>query len=132
MSRINESHVFYFGQRVKVSCDRRCEKAWGINNRPRVQLSDDEDDFAYFADGELGLAPVDPGTYEGGDAKPACADEFPNRWCVRDCERCAMSAPGEAEAELPVRSFETEVYNQPWKYLRGLLDEAPKGEETVA
>jgi hypothetical protein len=85
-----QSNVTYMGQKVFVACDGKCEKAWGINNRPKNQLSDDGDDYEFLADGELPIAPIDPGTYEGDDAKPPNATFFPNRWCVRECERCVM------------------------------------------
>lgn len=84
--------IQYFGSPAAVACDAKCEKAWGINSRPREQLSKtNEDDYAFLADDELGIAPLDPGTYEGGDAKPLpYNDDKLNKWCVRECERCAM------------------------------------------
>lgn len=109
----NEAVITFFDQRAKVACDRRCEKAWGINNRPRVQLSANEDDFAYLADGELSEAPADPGTCEGGHAKPDSPAEFPNKWCVRECERCALSAPGEWMLPLALPDFSRRRYNLP-------------------
>ena len=48
-----EKIIQYFDQPCKVACDEKCEKAWGINNRPRVQLSDDPDDYAFLSDDEL-------------------------------------------------------------------------------
>jgi len=104
--------IQYFGKLAKVNCDGRCEKAWGINNRPRVQISDDVDDYAFLCDAELGQAPVDPGTYEGGVAKPPSAHEFPTKWCVRECERCNMSMPGESSHPLPIHSFAERRYNK--------------------
>jgi hypothetical protein len=109
----NEAIITYFGQSTKVACDRRCNKAWGINNRSRIQLSESEEDYAFLADDELGEAPVDPGTYEGLDAKPISPDEFPNKWCVRECERCASSAPGMWRMPLALRVFKERVYNKP-------------------
>ncbi len=87
--------IDYFGKATKAACDGNCNKAWGINNRPRVQLSADDNDYAFLADGELGDAPADPGTYEGPCGKPTSSAYFPNKWCIRECERCAKSAPGE-------------------------------------
>ena len=88
--------IIFFGQKAKVACDGKCEKAWGRNTRPTIQLSDEDvDDFIWMGDNELGIAPYDPGTYEGCDAKPINSDKFPNKWCVRECERCSMSKPGE-------------------------------------
>ena len=79
--------ITYFGHPSCICCDGNCAKAWGNNSRPKLQLSDDEDDFAWLADDELGEAPVDPGTYEGGEAKPVKPHERLNKWCVRECER---------------------------------------------
>lgn len=106
-----EQLITYFGQTAKVCCDGKCEKAWGNSNRPREQLSDDEDDYAWLCDGELGTAPIDPRTYEGGDAKPVTVLEFPNRWCVRECERCSMAKPGEFDKPLAIKRFDSRVYN---------------------
>ncbi len=84
-----EKDIFFCGQPVTVSCDGQCSKAWGISSRPYIQLDDsNEDDIVFLADGELGEAPADPGTYEGGDAKPTTPEDRLNRWCVRECERC--------------------------------------------
>jgi len=102
----NDATIIYFGQPARVNCDRQCNKAWGRNNRPTIQLSDDEDDFAYLADSELGEAPDDPGTYEGDEGKPTSADQFPNKWCIRECERCNMSKPGAFREPLDLMSFE--------------------------
>lgn len=113
MKKINEAFITFLGQQAKVKCDRNCAKAWGVNSRPRIQLTDDPDDYAFLADSELGDAPADPGTYEGSDGKPASADEFPNKWCVRECERCNMSAPNEWLLTLEVRSFAERRYNIP-------------------
>ena len=91
---INAARVLYFRWCIAI-CDRNCKKAWGICERPRIQLSDDEDDVYYKGDDELGEAPDDPGTYEGGHGKPYSPDEFPNKWCVRQCERCSFEDEGE-------------------------------------
>jgi len=100
--------ITYFGQPVIVSCDGNCAKAWGISSRPHERLGDDEDDIVYLADDELGEAPADPGTYEGSDGKPESVAEFPNKWCVRQCERCTMS--GE------ISDWSKRQYDQPWKH----------------
>ena len=101
-----EKIITYFGLPAKVCCDGNCKKAWGISNRPRVQLSENEDDYEYLADGELDDAPQNPGTYEGGEGKPLTASCFPTKWCVRECERCNMSDVGDFAEPLEVRSFE--------------------------
>lgn len=106
-----EAIITYFGQKAKVNCDGNCQKAWGINQRPYIQLSDNENDIAWLADDELDNAPDDPGTYEGGYGKPASAKFFPNKWCVRECERCAMSKPGEWNLPLIVKDYSKRRYN---------------------
>lgn len=108
-----ESVIQFFGQPAKVACDGLCSKAWGRNSRPTVQLSDDDDDFETLADYELGQAPADPGTYEGGHGKPASSAEFPNKWCVRECERCSMSNPGDWNKPLEIRRFDRRNRNKP-------------------
>lgn len=105
--------INYCGQPCRVACDRRCDKAWGISSRPREQLSVNEDDYAFLADHEFGTAPVDPGTYEGEHGKPKSPSEFPNKWCVRECERCVKSKPGESHLPLELPSFAERVPNIP-------------------
>jgi hypothetical protein len=88
----NARIISYFGQMMKVGCDERCDKAWGWHSRPSfVADPHDPDDIVWLADGELGTAPVDPGTYEGDSGKPLSPAAFPTTWCVRECERCATS-----------------------------------------
>lgn len=105
--------IQYLGQAMTVACDENCGKAWGMNSRPRVTLSNNEDDYAYLSDGELGNAPDDPETYEGRDAKPLTPDQRMNKWCVRECERCAHTRPGESENIPVLRDFSKRVYNIP-------------------
>lgn len=106
--------ITYFAKPCAVACDAKCEKAWGINNRPQVQFDkNDDDDTAYLPDDDLGIAPDDPGTYEGGYGKPQLPNQRLNKWCVRECERSAIADLGEL-VELP--DFSTLVYNQPWKH----------------
>lgn len=102
------SELTYFYAPIIVGCDANCAKAWGINNRPRVQLSANEDDYAFRADDELGTAPADPGTYEGDHAKPLQVPSRHNKWCVRECERSAMVDPHEP---LTLPDFSQRVYN---------------------
>lgn len=110
----NTTVIVYFGKAARVTCDRNCTKAWGINGRPRVQLSDDDDDYEWLTDDELGTAPADPGTYEGGQGKPLTPDWFPNKWCVRECERSVMSAPGRYEDDLVLPDFSRRQMNCPY------------------
>lgn len=103
-----EKKIIYCGQSAVVRCDAKCDKAWGMSQRPKVYTKDEDeypDDFYYLPDGELGTAPVDPGTYEGWDGKPktASSSEDMNRWCVRECERCSFNRP--------LKDFSERVYN---------------------
>jgi hypothetical protein len=112
--------ILYFGHKLILVCDARCDKAWGINHRPRVQLSaSDEDDYAFLADGEVGEAPADPGTAEGGHRKPRMPGERLNKWCCRECERSLKVKPGE-DFELP--DFTRRVYNLPRADANGEAD----------
>lgn len=109
-----EKKIVYCGQKAKIACDGKCEKAWGINSRPIVQLDEDnEDDYAYLSDDELGLAPINPGTYEGGHAKPVKYYDRMNKWCCRECERCSMSKPNEFDKPIVLKDFSKRVYNIP-------------------
>lgn len=109
-----EKEIIYYGQIAKIACDEKCEKAWGISSRPTIQLDEnDEDDYVYLSDDELGVAPVDPGTYEGGDAKPVSKEERMNKWCIRECERCCMSNPSEFYKPIELEDFSKRVYNIP-------------------
>lgn len=104
-----EKNVIYFGKKVKIFCDGKCEKAWGINGRPKIQLDENnDDDFVYLSDNELGIAPEEPGTYEGVDTKPLSNEEKLNRWCCRECERCGMT-----DINIPIepKNFNKRVYN---------------------
>lgn len=104
--------LFFGNDRVTLICDARCDKAWGINSRPRIEFDPDEpDDMAYKADDELGQAPACPGTWEGSDGKPKTDDERHNKWCARECERSCIVDPGE-DFELP--DFSERSYNMPW------------------
>lgn len=104
--------VLMFGRRAVLVCDANCAKAWGLNGRPKQQFGEDPDDYAFLADDELGEAPSQPGTYEGGFTKPKTPDQM-NRWCSRECERCDVVRPGE---EPKARSFAARLFNQPWKH----------------
>lgn len=106
-----EKEIIYCGQKTKVGCDEKCNKAWGLNTRPKEQLSDDWDDYAFLSDGELGDAPIDPQTYEGGHGKPEADEPKLNKWCVRECERCTMSNPNDFDKPLKIKDFSKRRYN---------------------
>ena len=103
--------IVYFRHKLILVCDARCDKAWGMHSRPRVELSAvNENDWAFLADNELGQAPDDPGTAEGDHRKPQIPSERLNKWCCRECERSLRVKPGE-DFELP--DFTQRVYNLP-------------------
>jgi hypothetical protein len=100
------------GSAAVLACDGNCTKAWGINGRAKVRLGSDEDDVAWLADDELGNAPADPGTYEGGHGKPD-GPRAMNKWCARECERSDL-AGGLEKIKLP--DWTRRILNQPWKH----------------
>jgi hypothetical protein len=106
-----ETTVLFAGQLAKVNCDERCEKAFGVSERPTHRLSKKEDDWEYLADHEVGEAPEDPGTSEGGHRKPINKQGIPNKWCIRECERCNMSRLGKHEEPLPIIDFTKRIHN---------------------
>lgn len=114
-----EKIIFYNGETIKIGCDEKCNKAWGVNNRPKIELDPDhihpdyDDDIAFLSDDGLGDAPIDPGTYEGGQAKPIHKHEIPNKWCARECERCVWS---DVDEPLKFKDFSKILYNQPFKH----------------
>lgn len=77
--------IIFFGQPCTLACDGICDKAWGINGRPR------DSSELMLADDELGTAPDDPGTYEGGQGKDP---QSLNKWCARECERSTVVDQG--------------------------------------
>jgi len=50
-------------------------------------------------DGKCKLA---KGIGNGTDGKPETPDNFPEKWCVRECDRCNLSEPGKWELPLPL------------------------------
>lgn len=98
-----------YGKDLTIACDGRCDKAWGINGRPRLYFQEvghpprplingeepkNDDDHVYMGDDELGTAPgpgKTKGVSEGGHLKPSATPltdgELMNKWCFRECER---------------------------------------------
>lgn len=108
--------IIWSGRTVTLACDGQCPKAWGQSKRPKMRFDEaDTDDNAMYADHELGTAPADPGTYEGGHAKPAGPGAM-NKWCSRECERSKIFEAGQ-KVVLP--DFTGRIYNQPWKHAPG-------------
>jgi hypothetical protein len=102
--------IRYLGHALILACDANCGKAWGLNNRPRKILSDDEDDYELLADGELGEAPAYVGTWEGADTKPRTPAQRLNKWCCRECERSVMAEHGE---DFTLPDFSRRIANIP-------------------
>lgn len=100
--------IVIYGRDVVLACDAQCSKAWGNTQRPKEILDpNNSDDYAFLADHELGEAPQDPGTYEGGDAKPISPENM-NKWCARECER---SGTFENAQEIQLSDFSKRVFN---------------------
>ena len=117
--------INWFGEKKILCCDGNCSKAWGINNRPEIQLSEDLDDTVYLADGELGTAPEDPGTYEGGHAKPRDESERLNKWCALECERSEIASEADFSDGFQLPDFSRRVYNQPWLHPEAQESDTP-------
>ena len=100
-----QKEIKWFRDQCILACDGKCHKAWGINNRPKRQLSEDEDDYEYLSDNELGEAPENPGTYEGGQGKNP---KSLNKWCARECERSKIFDMNE---QIALKNFENPVKN---------------------
>lgn len=106
-----EKIVTFAGQPMRIACDERCDKAWGIDSRPEIQLDPDdpEGSLYWLSDDELETAPEDPGTIEGFDAKPANKEEMGNKWCARHCERCACSDYGKSHLPVTLPDFSKRI-----------------------
>lgn len=74
----------FFGRPIWLACDGECGQAWGHNWHGVKEAQ----------------APADPGTYEGGHAKPT--DKRHNKWCARECERSAILSRGDHPADKDV------------------------------
>ena len=100
-----QKEIKWFRDQCILACDGKCHKAWGINNRPKRQLSEDEDDYEYLSDNELGEAPENPGTYEGGQGKNP---KSLNKWCARECERSKIF---DMDEQIALKNFENPIKN---------------------
>jgi hypothetical protein len=110
---VHAKQILWFGNHVTLACDGKCNKAWGINNRPKIEFDPNEpDDYAFLADSELEEAPANPGTQEGGWGKPSGPREM-NKWCSRECERSGIFEAGDA---ITLPDYSVRRYNQPWKH----------------
>lgn len=116
-----QKDVRFFGKVVTLTCDGRCDKAWGINSRRKkffVPEKEDLDDFVYLGDDELGKARL-PMTSEDSDMRPSNAPvtdgQVMNKWCARECERCRMQDP---DTLLMIPNMKTPVPNKPRRHPR--------------
>ena len=100
-------------------CDAKCHKAWGINHRPRIQLSFEEDDYVFVKDSELDDAPDDTDEHEGGDGKPTAYDKpafhIHNKWCARECERSVTIFPNQMKLGFAIPDLENPRPNHDWR-----------------
>lgn len=101
--------IGWYGATAQLACDGRCDKAWGINGRPKRSLSDDPDDYVFLSDDALGVAPgpgETVGVSDGGHMKPSAVplteaeSDRMNKWCIRECERSEVNDTGR-EFDLP-------------------------------
>jgi hypothetical protein len=108
--KLIQREIQYFGSRCLLACDGRCDKAFGINGRPRHMFVPEDiepDDYVYLGDDHVGVAP-DPGKTatisEGDEMKPSAVPHSDasllNKWCARECERSTIVKVGEP-VELP-------------------------------
>lgn len=102
-----------YGEAAFVMCDAKCDKAWGSTSRPRELCSEDEDDFVLLADGELGEAPANPDSYEGGVGKPRRPEDRLNRWCFRECERAEWAGHLDKDKLVQLKDWSQRQYNIP-------------------
>jgi hypothetical protein len=102
-------------QPTLLVCDGKCDKAFGICERPSIKFDEnDADDYAFLADGEVDIAPECNGCFEGGHGKPKTKKH--NKWCARQCERSAII---ELDKPIVLPDFSQRQYNQPWKHAIG-------------
>jgi hypothetical protein len=61
-----------------------------------------------LTDSEVDDAQKCAGTWESGHGKPQSADEAPNKWCVRECERSTLIGDNDV---LAIDDFDKPVFN---------------------
>jgi hypothetical protein len=110
---IHQKQIVWFGRDCTLACDGKCDKAWGITNRPSVSFDQEEpDDIAWLTDHELVEAPICTGVWEGGHGKPTGPHEM-NKWCARECERSGIFEQGE---NIVLSDFSVRQYNMPSRH----------------
>lgn len=109
--------ITWFGHDALLACDAQCDKAWGINNRPKIEFDPDEpDDYAFLPDHELGIAPERTGIWEGGHPKPILPSSRLNKWCARECERSVVNELNDDLFKIKLPDFSKPRYNMPEKH----------------
>jgi hypothetical protein len=118
--KIYATVINVFDAKRLLVCDGKCNKAFGINARPKhynKTEEEDPDDYAFLADWEVGEALPESGTTEGGHNKPV--EKKHHKWCYRQCERstCSVSIPCNADTVgsaigIEIRTFETRLENK--------------------
>lgn len=117
--QILKKKITIYGHQAILACDGLCHKAWGLDGRQTLQLSEELDDFVYVSDSELGEAPG-PGLTatisEGGDVKP-CAGiltdgQLMNKWCSRQCERVSLF---DSDESIKLKDMLDPIPNYAWQ-----------------
>lgn len=106
------TRITAYGKPMLIWCDEKCNKAWGVVCRPKKQLSEIDDDIFFIGDKDLPDAPEDPGTYEGGCAKPRNDAQKHNKWCFRQCERCESQESSDTAKFVTTTEADFEYLNQ--------------------
>jgi len=94
----NRDIIQYCGQPMGVGCDGRCDLAIGID----WCLNDGKTpDLLQIKRNGYTLAELrsDPGSSEGDERKMFNDSGFPNKWCVRQCERCKQIGERDVTAD---------------------------------
>jgi hypothetical protein len=121
--------VTMYGAPCVLACDGRCDKAWGINRRPKRQLSADVDDYVFLGDAELGTV-GERTTWEGGEGRPSNLALRPedsarmNKWCARECKRCTVVGPSDP---IRLRDLRSPLPNIPRTKKQGRRMKPPAG-----
>jgi hypothetical protein len=107
----------WLGQSAVIMCDGKCSKAWGEGQRPKIILSDNPGDNLFFADDELGTAPILPSVGKG-TGKPVDLSEFPTKWCELWCERKVVK-PEDEQIDLlnDLPDWSKRRYAMPWMHV---------------
>jgi hypothetical protein len=112
---------------VWSSCD---EDYCQTHNQMKPCMAEfDDDNFAYAPDQLCDTAPSDPGTYEGGHAKPIWDGDRLNKWCVRECERNQFAPHTNPLGPIDCDDWSKFVFNMP--DIRKLVEARPNWEQEL-